>query len=63
MSNEHLAIYLNDHLAGANFAVELLDNLIVEASDLTSSLTALRMEQRGRVEALRLQAATAALAT
>jgi hypothetical protein len=28
MSKEHLATYLNDHLAGATFALELLDHLI-----------------------------------
>jgi hypothetical protein len=34
MANKHLAIYLNDHLAGATGALELLTHLI-EAHDNT----------------------------
>ena len=43
MSKEHLATYLNDHLAGSNFALEILDHLAKESPDLTS-LAALRTE-------------------
>ena len=42
MSKEHLAIYLNDHLAGSNVALEVLDHLAVEAPDLASSLANLK---------------------
>lgn len=42
MSKEHLAIYLNDHLAGSNVALEVLDHLAVEAPDLASSLASLK---------------------
>ena len=33
MANEHLATYLNDHLAGSAVALELLDQLEVTHSD------------------------------
>jgi len=55
MSKEHLSIYLNDHLAGANLAVEILDHLISEAPHLSASLTALRTEideDRGELKTL-----------
>jgi hypothetical protein len=42
MAREHLATYLNDHLAGANFAVELLEQLASEAGDLKTALSALK---------------------
>jgi hypothetical protein len=42
LSKEHLAIYLNDHLAGSNVALEVLDHLAVEAPDLASSLANLK---------------------
>ena len=44
MSKEHLSIYLNDHLAGANVALEILDHLASEASDWSSLLAALKTE-------------------
>ena len=44
MSKEHLGTYLNDHLAGASLALEILDHLASEASDLSSALTTLKME-------------------
>lgn len=44
MSKEHLSIYLNDHLAGANFALELLDHLATENPDLKTSLTVFKKE-------------------
>src|SRR5262245_701227 len=44
MSKEHLSTYLNDHLAGSNLALEILDHLIAENASLSSSLTALRAE-------------------
>ena len=44
MSKEHLAIYLNDHLAGALTAVEKLEHLEAEASDLMPDLGALKSE-------------------
>ena len=44
MSKEHLSTYLNDHLAGSNLAVEILDHLTSETPSLSSSLTALRVE-------------------
>ena len=44
MSHEHLATYLNDHLAGANFAVELLDHFISEANPAEPVLVSLRRE-------------------
>lgn len=43
MSKEHLATYLNDHLAGSNIALEILDHLAKERPDLTP-LAALRTE-------------------
>jgi len=42
MSKEHLSTYLNDHLAGADFALEILDNLGKEASDLSPYLMSLK---------------------
>ena len=44
MSKEHLGIYLNDHLAGSNVALEILDHLAVEAPDLASPLAALKAD-------------------
>jgi len=44
VSKEHLATYLNDHLAGAHFALEILDHLVDEASDWKAALTALRTD-------------------
>jgi hypothetical protein len=44
LSKEHLAIYLNDHLAGANLALEILDHLAAETPDLASSITTLKTE-------------------
>src|SRR3954470_15179615 len=44
MSKAHLATYLNDHLAGANFAIEILDHLMAEAADLKTPLTAIKAD-------------------
>jgi hypothetical protein len=44
LSKQHLAIYLNDHLAGANIALEIIDHLAAETHDLASSLAALRTQ-------------------
>jgi hypothetical protein len=44
MSKEHLSTYLNDHLAGSNLAVEILNHLISETLNLSGSLTALKTE-------------------
>jgi hypothetical protein len=53
MSKEHLSTYLNDHLAGSNFAVEILERLTSEARSLSSSLTALKEEIEEDREQLR----------
>jgi hypothetical protein len=42
MADEHLATYLNDHLAGSVLAVDLLERLEAADTDMTDSLTALR---------------------
>jgi hypothetical protein len=55
VSKEHLATYLNDHLAGATFAVEVLDNLATENPDLVAPLAALREDidkDRNQLKAL-----------
>jgi hypothetical protein len=44
MSKEHLATYLNDHLAGSNLALETIDHLTKENPDLLPSLTALKTD-------------------
>lgn len=44
MSREHLATYLNDHLAGATFAVELLDHFIADGSGDEPLLLSMRNE-------------------
>ena len=44
MSKEHLSTYLNDHLAGANFALEILEHLTSETPSLNFSLVALKSE-------------------
>ena len=44
MSKEHLTTYLNDHLAGSLTAVEILEHLEAEASDLMPDLGALKSE-------------------
>jgi hypothetical protein len=57
MSKEHLSTYLNDHLAGSHFAVELLDHLTSETPSLSSTLTALRAEiEEDREQLKRLMA-------
>lgn len=55
MPNKHLTSYLNDHLAGATAAVELLDRLIELRidTDLRSLLTSLRSEVAQDRETLR----------
>jgi hypothetical protein len=55
VSKEHLSTYLNDHLAGAHFAIEILDRLASETSDWTSSLATLRadiQEDRAQLQTL-----------
>jgi len=55
VSKEHLAVYLNDHLAGANLALEIVDHLADETPDLASSLATLKAEideDRGQLKAL-----------
>ena len=44
MSIEHLATYLNDHWAGSGVAVEILEHLEAEATDLTPHLRMLRTD-------------------
>jgi hypothetical protein len=44
MSREHLATYLNDHLAGSITAIELLDRLADEASDIAPFLARLKKD-------------------
>jgi hypothetical protein len=44
MSKEHVSTYLNDHLAGANFAVEILGHLTSEAPGLSAELATLKAE-------------------
>ncbi len=44
MSKKHLTTYLNDHLAGSLIAVEILEHLEAEASDLMPDLGALKSE-------------------
>ena len=39
MSKEYLSTYLNDHLTGAVMAIEILDQLAIEAPDLSPILT------------------------
>src|SRR5689334_9178391 len=55
MSREHLATYLNDHLAGSASAIEILQHLQAEATDITPDLTTLRTEiesDRGELKSL-----------
>ena len=54
MSKEHLATYLNDHLAGANFAMEVLDHLASENPHLKPSLDALKKDIEEDREQLRI---------
>jgi hypothetical protein len=44
MSQEHLATYLNDHLAGANSAIELLDHFVAANPEDKAQLEILRSE-------------------
>src|SRR5262245_59302924 len=44
MSKEHLATYLNDHLMGAVAAIELVDQLASEATDLKPFLEGLKAD-------------------
>jgi hypothetical protein len=44
MSKEHLATYLNDHLMGAFAAIELVDQLASEATDLKPFLEGLKAD-------------------
>jgi len=44
MSKEHLATYLNDHLAGSVTALEILDRLKEEATDIDPFLTRLERD-------------------
>ena len=55
MSKEHLATYLNDHLMGADAAIEVVDQFITEAPDLQSFLTELKADiEADREEVLKL---------
>ncbi len=54
MSKEHLAVYLNDHLAGSDFAVEVLDHLTSENPHLKPSLEALKKDIEEDREQLRI---------
>jgi hypothetical protein len=72
MANEHLAAYLNDHLAGSVAAVELLEDLekahAGTAAEIAPVLKGVDYErlaqrardQRHRLEGVRLQAAKSA---
>ena len=62
MSREHLATYLNDHLAGANLALELLDHFITEDSADASILVPLRKEIEEDRQALKTLMATVGVA-
>jgi hypothetical protein len=62
MSREHLATYLNDHLAGANLALELLDHFITEDSAEASILVPLRKEIEEDRQALKALMATVGVA-
>jgi hypothetical protein len=44
MAKEHLAIYLNDHLAGAVMAIELLENLEREGMGIARALAEIRAD-------------------
>jgi hypothetical protein len=55
MAKEHLEIYLNDHLAGAVVALELLEDLEREGTGITKSLAELRADiEADRTELLAL---------
>jgi len=54
LSKEHLGTYLNDHLAGANLAVEVLDHLASENPHLKPSLEALKKDIEEDREQLRI---------
>ena len=51
MSKEHLSTYLNDHLAGAVIALEVIDQLAIEAPDLKAIL----LETKSEIDADREQ--------
>jgi hypothetical protein len=44
MSKDHLATYLNDHLAGSVTAIEIIDRLAEEASDISPFLARLKKD-------------------
>ena len=51
MADDHLATYLNDHLAGATIAIEHLDDLEATAKDIAPALADLRADiEAGREE-------------
>lgn len=57
MNSKHLATYLNDHLAGSEMALELLDHLIATfpnstASKLDEMIRAEVVSDRGELEAI-----------
>jgi len=55
MSKEHLSTYLNDHLAGATVAIEILDHLEKEATDLAPVLSNTKAEiQEDRMQLVQL---------
>ena len=53
MSKEHLATYLNDHLAGSQTALETLERMQEEAADLSPAFSQLRKEIEEDREQLR----------
>jgi len=57
MSQEHLATYLNDHLAGSVTAIEILDHLAEEAEDIRPFLAQLKKDiEADRQELVNLMA-------
>ena len=55
MSKEYLATYLNDHLTGAGIAIELVEQLASEATDLKSFLAELKADiEADRQEVIKL---------
>jgi hypothetical protein len=57
MSQEHLATYLNDHLAGSVTAIEILDHLAREAQDIRPFLARLKKDiEADRQELVNLMA-------
>lgn len=67
MKRKHLNTYLNDHLAGAVTALDLLKHLVADEAPRLSGRNYARLadrarDQRQRLEPVRLEAARDALA-